>query len=82
MIRLDSSDYGALQELIDTLYSTAASHDRLRIILAGESADLPSDLLGLLNRLPSGSYTRTQLLIQLNSGISGNDFSKRFGILD
>lgn len=81
-MRLDSSDYGALQEMIDDLYAPGDVHDRLRIILAGESADLPHELLSLLNRLPSGSYTRTQLLIQLNSALSGNDFSARFGILD
>ena len=59
-----SSHYGALQDIVDSLYSDLGPKDavrRLEVVVAAEAADMPCDLMEIINLLPPGSYTRQRL---------------------
>ena len=65
-----SPHYGALQDVVDSLYLGLGPKEKLRrldIVVAAEAADLPDDLAEIVNLLPPGSYTRQRLCDQLNS---------------
>ena len=67
-----SPHYGALQDVVDSLYLGLGPKEKLRrldIVVAAEAADLPDDLAEIVNLLPPGSYTRQRLCDQLNSAI-------------
>jgi len=69
-----SPHYGALQDVVDSLYLGLGPKEKLRrldIVVAAEAADLPDDLAEIVNLLPPGSYTRQRLCDQLNSAIGG-----------
>lgn len=86
-----SSSYGALQEVIDALFAEYSDMDplvaealgakvrRLDVVLAAEAADLPDDLLSIVNLLPPGDYTRERLCTQLNSAIIGHAWGSIYG---
>ena len=70
-----SPHYGALQDVVDSLYLGLGPKEKLRrldIVVAAEAADLPDDLAEIVNLLPPGSYTRQRLCDQLNSAIGGH----------
>ncbi len=88
--REKSEHYGALQQVIDQLFGEEDSPgfpeepagpvvSRLQVVMAAESADLPDDLLRIVNLLPPGEYTRQKLTIQLNSAISGHAWGQEYG---
>lgn len=52
---------------------------RLDVVIAAEAADLPEDLLRIVNLLPPGDYTRQQLCDQLNSAINGHAWGQVYG---
>lgn len=52
---------------------------RLDVVIAAESADLPDDLLRIVNLLPPGDYTRVSLCDQLNSAITGHAWGQVYG---
>lgn len=52
---------------------------RLQVVLAAESADLPDDLMRIVNLLPPGDYTRQKLATQLNSAITGHAWGQVYG---
>ena len=52
---------------------------RLDVVIAAEAADLPEDLLRVVNLLPPGDYTRQQLCDQLNSSITGHAWGQVYG---
>jgi hypothetical protein len=86
-----SEYYGILQEVVDSLFKNQADLDpiiaealgvkvkRLEVVLAAESADVPEDLLRVVNLLPPGEYTRQQLCTQLNSAITGHAWGQVYG---
>ena len=77
-----SPSYGALQSIIDSLFE-GKPHDfrvrRLDVVIAAESADLPDDLLEIVNLLPPGDYTRERMCTQLNSSIAGHAWGQVYG---
>lgn len=72
-------DYGMLQRVVDTLFKTEEWVSRLDAIVAGESADLPSDLMEIIELLPPGYYNRITLCDQLNSAINGHAWGMVYG---
>lgn len=52
---------------------------RLQVVLAAEAADLPDDLMRIVNLLPPGEYTRQKLTTQLNSAITGHAWGQVYG---
>lgn len=80
-----SPDYGALQNVIDALYHGKLPTDtvsRLDVVLAADAADLPSDLLEIVNLLPPGRFNRRKLCDQLNSSIGGHAWGQVYGTVE
>ena len=66
-----SPHYGALQDVVDSLYLGLGPKEKLRrldIVVAAEAADLPDDLAEIVNLLPPGSYTRQRLSAGMRGG--------------
>ena len=77
-----SPDYGALQDVVDSLFAGKGPLDevrRLDVVIAGEAGDLPDDLLEVISLLPPGRYTRQRLCDQLNSSIGGHAWGQVYG---
>lgn len=87
-----SIHYGALQDIVDSLFQEddapylevvdpdlAFKVSRLDVIIAAESADLPDDLMQIINLLPPGEYSRNRLTTQLNSAITGHAWGQVYG---
>lgn len=74
-----SEDYGALQKVVDALYAHARTVRRLDVVLGVEAADLPRDLMEVVELLPPGTYTRERLCTQLNSSIGGHGWGYVYG---
>ena len=80
-----SPHYGVLQDVVDSLYLDAGPKTALRrldIVVAAEAADLPDDLLEIVELLPPGSYTRQRLCDQLNSAIGGHAWGQGYGTVE
>ena len=80
--RTPSPYFGALQAVVDELFEDKPdeySVRRLDAVIAAESADLPDELLELVNLLPPGSYSRKRLCTQLNSSIGGHAWGQVYG---
>lgn len=74
-----SEDYGALQKVVDALFLHARTVSRLDVVLDAEAADLPRDLMEIVELLPPGRYTREKLCTQLNSAIGGHGWGYVYG---
>lgn len=81
---IKSSHYGALQKVVDALFSDkdTLSVRRLDVIVVAESADLPDDLAEIISLLPPGNYTRQRLCDQLNSAIGGHAWGQVYGTVE
>ena len=80
-----SPSYGALQAIVDDLFEgkpRAFAARRLDVVVAAESADLPADLLEIVNLLPPGEFTRQRLCDQLNSSIGGHAWGQVYGTVE
>ena len=80
-----SSHYGALQDIVDSLYADLgrkAAVRRLEVVVPAEAADMPCDLMEIINLLPPGSYTRQRLCDQLNSAIGGHAWGQVYGTVE
>ena len=77
-----SEDYGALQRVVDTLFKDQEFVRRLDVVILAESFDLPSDLVEIVQLLPSGSYSRRTLCDQLNSSIAGHAWGQVYGTVE
>lgn len=80
-----SSHYGALHDIVDSLYADLGPKDavrRLEVVVAAEAADMPCDLMEIINLLPPGSYTRQRLCDQLNSAIGGHAWGQVYGTVE
>ena len=71
--------YGALQVLVDDLFSYQEEVRRLDVVMAAESSDLPEDPMEVVGILPPGAYTRERLCSQLNSIINGHAWGQVYG---
>jgi hypothetical protein len=80
-----SPDYGALQKVVDSLYHGKLPTDqvaRLDVVLAADAADLPADLIEIVNLLPPGRFNRRKLCDQLNSAIGGHAWGQVYGTVE
>ena len=83
--RTPSPHFGALQTVVDELFEDKPdeySVRRLDAVIAAESADLPDELLELVNLLPPGNYSRKRLCTQLNSSIGGHAWGQVYGAVE
>ena len=77
-----SPHYGALQDVVDSLYLGLGPKEKLRrldIVVAAEAADLPDDLAEIVHLLPPGRYPRQRLCAPLNSPIRGHAWGQVYG---
>lgn len=77
-----SEDYGVLQRLVDDLFKRAEFVRRLDVVILAEAYDLPRDLMEIIELLPSGTYARTELCVQLNSAIAGHAWGQVYGTVE
>lgn len=75
-------DREILQRFIDSLFRDASRVVRLDAVVRAEALDLPSDLVGIVNLLPPGNYTRQRMCDQLNSALKGHGWTSRFGTVE
>jgi len=75
-------DKEILQRFVDSMYRDAKRTSRLDALLRAEAFDLPADLIGIVNLLPPGAYTRQRLCNQLNSSLKGHGWNSRFGTVE
>lgn len=83
--RTPSPHFGALQAVVDELFEDKPNEysvRRLDAVIAAESADLPDELLELVNLLPPGNYSRKRLCTQLNSSIGGHAWGQVYGTVE
>lgn len=78
----DDDEKQLLQRLIESLFREVRRISRLDVVLRAEALDLPVDLLGIVELLPPGSYTRQALCDQLNSALKGHGWTGRYGTVD
>jgi len=71
-----------LQRFVDSLFRDTKRASRLDALLRAEAFDLPEDLLGIVNLLPPGPYTRQLLCNQLNSSLKGHGWNSQFGTVE
>lgn len=55
---------------------------RLDVVIQAEAADLPDDLMRIVNLIPPGDYTRQRLCDQLNSAITGHAWGQVYGTVE
>jgi hypothetical protein len=80
---MPDDDREMLQRFLDNLFRENKRVSRLEVIVRAETLDLGSELMPIIENLPSGSaYTRTRLADQLNSAIVGHGWSRRYGTVD
>ncbi len=79
-----SPHYGALQDVVNGLFadSEIEAVRRLDVVIAAEAADLPADLMEIIELLPPGSYTRLRLCDQLNSAVGGHAWGQVYGTVE
>jgi hypothetical protein len=75
-------DREILQRFIDSLFRDASRVARLDALVRGEALDLPSELLGIVNLLPPGTYTRQRMCDQLNSALKGHGWNSMYGTVE
>ncbi len=75
-------DNQLLQRLVESLFATVRCISRLDVVLRAEALDLPVDLLGIVELLPPGSYSRQALCDQLNSALKGHGWTGRYGTVE
>lgn len=77
-----SEEFGALQRLVDKLFSNTKQVSRLDVIITAEYFDLIDDLLEIVNLLPPGVYDRQRLCDQMNSAIAGHGWGFVYGTVE
>lgn len=75
-------DRELLARFMDSLFRDAPRVRRLDVLLRAETYDLPEIILGIVNNLPPGTYTRPRLADQMNSAIVGHGLSRRYGTVE
>lgn len=77
-----SEDETTLQALVDALFRDTKHVSRLEAVTRAEALDLPGDLIGIVNLLPPGIYSRQLLCNQFNSSLKGHGWNGRFGSVE
>jgi hypothetical protein len=80
---MPDDDREILKRFLDNLFRETKQVSRLDVIVRAETLDLGSELMPIIENLPSGrKYTRQRLADQLNSAIVGHGWSRRYGTVD
>lgn len=72
-------DREQIRRWLDALYRDAKRVGQLDAMIRAETFDLPRDMMEIVNALPPGRYSRSQLSDQLNSAIVGRGLSRQLG---
>lgn len=80
--QMPDDDRELLARFMDNLFRASNRVSRLDVLLRAETYDLPEVILGIVNNLPPGAYTRHRLADQLNSAIVGHGLSRRYGTVE
>jgi len=75
-------DREMLQRVVDSLFRDTKRITRLDALSRAEVMDLPEDLVGIVNLLPPGTYTRNLLCNQLNSSLKGHGWNSLYGTVE
>lgn len=74
-----AEEAGELQRLVDALYQGASRAEALQLVAQAEIYDVDEGVLEIVNLLPGGTYTRTQMADQLNSIITAHGWGTLYG---
>jgi hypothetical protein len=77
-----TDDHESLQRLIEELYRRNGRVVRLDVVVRAELADMTEEVLGIVNLLPPGAYTRVRLCDQLNSAITAHGWGRSLGTVE
>ena len=75
-------DREILQRFVDSLFDSSNRIARLDALVRAESLDMPVDLLGIVELLPPGVYTRQAMCDQLNSALKGHGWTGIYGTVE
>ncbi len=72
-----------LQDLVDTLFAGGAEYaTRSDLVLLAEIRDLGDEIMEIVELMPPGSFTRTQLADQMNSIVTAHGWAMRYGTVE
>ncbi len=77
-----NDDHESLQRLIEALFRHDRRVERIHVVVRAELADMTEEVLGIVNLLPPGNYTRTRLCDQLNSAITAHGWGRSLGTVE
>ena len=72
-------DFGVLQELVDAVFRTSETTDRIGLVTHAEIHDVSADVMEVVELMPPGTYTRGQMADQMNSIITAHGWGLRYG---
>lgn len=79
---MPDDDREILQRMVDALFRDKKRVSRLDAVLKAEAFDVPDELLGIVELLPPGTYSRQRLCDQLNSALKGHGWTGKYGTVD
>ena len=79
---MQSESFGELQRLVDALFASQDSIERIDLIMQAEILDLESDLQEIVNLVPPGRYTRQRLCDQINSALAAHGWGSMYGTVE
>lgn len=77
-----SEEFADLQRLVDRLFADSTIVDRLDLLVQAEVLDLSSDMMEIVNLVPTGSYDRVRLCDQINSALAAHGWGATYGIVE
>lgn len=77
-----AEEFGDLQRLVEGLFVSCKTIDRLDLIVQAEIVDLTPDLMEIVNLLPPGVYDRQALCDQLNSALAAHGWGAVYGTVE
>lgn len=71
-----------VERMLDSLFRDTTQITRLDAVVRAESWELPAEVMGIIELLPPGHYTRPRLCDQLNSAITAHGWGRTLGTFD
>ncbi len=75
-------DYGVLQDLVNAVFRKGGRVSRMELVTQAEAHDVSADIMEVVELMPSGSYSRTELTDQMNSIITAHGWGLRYGTVE
>ena len=79
---LQAEDFGEQQDLVDVLFATRKTVERLDVIVQAEISDFGEELMEIVQLLPPGTYERQRLCDQLNSALAAHGWGATLGTVE